>query len=53
MNEDLRSTLAETAAIWVGAAAALLMTILRRPVDADLAGQEQTARLFLLGLAAQ
>ena len=32
---------------------ALLLTILRRPVDGDLAGREQTARLFLLGLAVQ
>ena len=32
---------------------ALLLTILRRPVDSDLAGRERTARLFLMGLAAQ
>lgn len=32
---------------------ALLLTILRRPVDGDLVGRERTARLFLIGLAAQ
>jgi hypothetical protein len=53
MNENLRSILTGTAALWVGAALALLLTILRRPVDGDLAGREQTARLFLLGLAVQ
>jgi hypothetical protein len=53
MNENLRSMLTGTAALWVGAALALLLTILRRPVDGDLAGREQTARLFLLGLAVQ
>jgi hypothetical protein len=53
MNENLRSMLTGTAGLWVGAALALLLTILRRPVDGDLAGREQTARLFLLGLAVQ
>ena len=53
MNENLRSVLTGTAALWVGAAVALLLTILRRPVHGDLAGREQTARLFLLGLAVQ
>jgi hypothetical protein len=37
----------------VGAVAALLLTILRRPVEGDAAGREQTVRLFLLGIAAQ
>lgn len=32
---------------------ALLLTILRRPVDGDQVGRERTARLFLIGLAAQ
>ncbi len=32
---------------------ALLLTILRRPVDGDLVGRERTARIFLIGLAAQ
>jgi len=53
MNENLRSMLTGTAVLWVAAALALLLTILRRPVDGDLAGREQTARLFLLGLAVQ
>jgi hypothetical protein len=53
MNENLRSILMGTAALWVGAVVALLLTILRRPVDGDLVGREQTARLFLLGLAVQ
>jgi hypothetical protein len=53
MNENLRSILTGTAALWLGAAIALLLTILRGPVDGDLAGREQTARLFLLGLAVQ
>ena len=30
-----------------------MLTVLRRPVDGDLAGRERTARLFLLGLAVQ
>jgi len=53
MNENIRSILTGTAVLWVGAAVALLLTLLRRPVDGDLAGREQTARLFLLGLAVQ
>ena len=32
---------------------AVLLTILRRPVEGDLVGRERTARLFLIGLAAQ
>ncbi len=32
---------------------AVLLTILRRPVDGDLVGRERTVRLFLIGLAAQ
>jgi len=32
---------------------ALLLTILRRPLVVDVAAREQTARLFLLGLAVQ
>jgi hypothetical protein len=53
MSENLRSILTGTAVLWMGAAIALLLTILRHPVDGDLAGREQTARLFLLGLAVQ
>jgi hypothetical protein len=53
MNESLRSILMGTDALWVGAAVALLLTILRRPVDGDLAGCEQRARLLLLGMAVQ
>jgi Protein of unknown function with HXXEE motif len=53
MHEDLRSILTGTIALWVGAAVALVLTILRRPAKSDLAGREQTARLFLIGVAAQ
>src|SRR5229473_123632 len=53
MNENLRSMLMGTAGLSAGAVVALLLTILRKPVDADLAGRERTARLFLIGLAAQ
>jgi hypothetical protein len=53
MNENLRSVLTGTAGLSVGAVVALLLTILRRPVDGDLVGREQTVRLFLIGLAAQ
>ena len=53
MNENLRSMLIGTAGLSAGALVALLPTILRRPVDADLAGRERTARLFLIALAAQ
>ena len=42
-----------TAGLSAGAVVALLLTILRKPVDGDLAGRERTARLFLIGLAAQ
>jgi hypothetical protein len=53
MNENLRSVLMGTAGLSAGAVVALLLTILRRPVEGDLAGHERTARLFLIGLAAQ
>ncbi|MGD0507457.1 MAG: HXXEE domain-containing protein [Terriglobales bacterium] len=53
MNENLRSILTGTAGLSAGAVVALLLTILRRPVDGDLVGRERTARLFLIGLAAQ
>lgn len=53
MNENLRSMLAGTAGLSAGAVLALLLTILRRPVDGDLVGRERTVRLFLIGLAAQ
>jgi hypothetical protein len=42
-----------TAGLSAGAVVALLLAILRRPVDGDLVGRERTARLFLIGLAAQ
>jgi hypothetical protein len=51
--ENLRSVLTGTAGLSVAAATALLLTILRRPVDDDLTGRQRTARLFLIGLAAQ
>jgi Protein of unknown function with HXXEE motif len=53
MNENLRSVLIGTAGLSAGAVVALLLAILRRPVDGDLVGRERTARLFLIGLAAQ
>jgi hypothetical protein len=53
MNENLRSILTGTAGLSAGAVLALLLTILRRPVDGDPAGRERTARVFLIGLAAQ
>jgi Protein of unknown function with HXXEE motif len=53
VNENLRSVLAGTAGLSAGAVVALLLTILRRPVDGDLVGRERTARIFLIGLAAQ
>ena len=53
MNENLRSVLMGTAGLSAGAVVALLLAILRRPVDGDLVGRERTARLFLIGLAAQ
>jgi len=46
MNENLRSILTGTAGLSAGAVVALLLTILRRPVDSDLVGREQTACLF-------
>jgi hypothetical protein len=53
MDENLRSVLTGTAGLSAGAVVALFLTILRRPVDGDLAGRERTVRLFLIGLAAQ
>jgi Protein of unknown function with HXXEE motif len=53
MNDNLRSVLMGTAGLSAGATVALLLTILRRPVGNDLADRERTARLFLVGLAAQ
>jgi len=53
MNENLRSVLTGTAGLSAAAVVALLLTIVRRPADSDLAGRERTARLFLIGLAAQ
>ncbi len=53
MNENLRSMLTGTAGLSAGAVVALLLTILRRPVDGDLAARERMVCLFLIGLAAQ
>jgi hypothetical protein len=53
MNENLRSILTGTAGLSVGAVAAMLLTILRRPVAGDVASREQTTGLFLMGLVAQ
>jgi len=53
MNENLRSMLTGTAGLSAGAVLALLLTILRKPVEGDLAGRERTSRIFLIGLAAQ
>jgi hypothetical protein len=53
MNDSLRSILLGTAGLSAAALVALLLTILRRPVAGDPAGRERTARLFLIGLAAQ
>jgi Protein of unknown function with HXXEE motif len=52
MNETLRSVLMGTAGLSAVAVVALLLTILRPPAD-DLLRREQTARIFLIGLAAQ
>src|SRR5258708_25870901 len=53
MNENLRSMLTGTAGLSAGAVLALLLTILRKPVEGDLVGRERTSRIFLIGLAAQ
>ena len=53
MNDNLRSVLIGTAGLSAGATVALLLTILRRPIQNDLAGRERTLRLFLAGLAVQ
>ena len=53
MNENLRSALLGTAGLSAGAVLALLLTVLRRPVDGDQSGRERTARLLLIGLAVQ
>ena len=53
MNENLRSILVGTAGLSAGAVVAVLLTILRRPVDSDVAGRERTISLLLAGLAAQ
>jgi len=53
MNENVRSTLIGTAGLSAGAVLALLLTILRKPVGEDPVGRKRTARLFLIGLAAQ
>jgi len=53
MPENLRSILTGTAGLSVAAVAALLLTMLRRPAEGDLAGRERTVHIFLIGLAAQ
>src|SRR5690242_18576683 len=42
-----------TSGLSAGAIVALLLTVLRRPVDDDLVSRERAGRLFLIGLAAQ
>ena|SRR5208283_3195068 len=53
MPENLRSILTGTAGLSVAAVAAMVLTIVRRPVESDAAGRERTVRLFLIGIAAQ
>jgi Protein of unknown function with HXXEE motif len=53
MNESVRGTLIGTAGLSAGAVLALLLTILRQPITDDPTGRERTARLFLIGIAAQ
>jgi Protein of unknown function with HXXEE motif len=53
MDENVRSTLLGTAGLSGAAVMALLLTILRPPLAQKPADWERTARLFLLGLAAQ
>src|SRR5215470_18025457 len=52
MSENLRSILVGTAGLSAGAVVALLLSIVRRPLG-DLVVRQRTARLFLIGLAAQ
>jgi hypothetical protein len=53
MNENLRSILLGTVGLSAGAVVALLLTILRRPVEGDQAGRERATRLLLIGVAVQ
>jgi hypothetical protein len=53
VKDNFRSILFGTSGLSAAAIAALLLTILRRPHDHDLTGRDQTARVFLIGLAAQ
>jgi len=53
MPENLRSILTGTAGLSVAAVAALVLTIVRRPVEGDAAGRERTVHLFLFGIATQ
>jgi hypothetical protein len=53
VNENLRSILMGTSGLSAAAFVALLLTILRRPRDADSTSRDRTARIFLIGLAAQ
>jgi Protein of unknown function with HXXEE motif len=53
MNEKLRSVLTGTAGLSAAAILALVLMVLRGPADGDPAVRERTARIFLIGLAAQ
>jgi hypothetical protein len=57
MYESLRSVLTGTIGLSVAAAAALLLTVVRKPLDhgndQNTIDRERTLRLFLIGLAAQ
>lgn len=53
MSENIRSMLVGTAGLSAGAVLALLLTVLRKPVDDDQASRERTVRLLLIGLGAQ
>lgn len=53
MNENVRSVLTGTAGLSVAALAALLLTVLRKPVAHDPAERTRATQLFLIGLAVQ
>jgi Protein of unknown function with HXXEE motif len=53
MEENVRGILLGTAGLSVAAVMALLLTILRTPIEQKEADRERLARLLLLGLAVQ